>query len=577
MSVTYVSDDDIYTTNMKIPFILKDSSGNVVTAYTSNVEGYMYFNIDGVSYSSFSSFPSGFSKTLTCLDESGGQGTLFLLTINYSSFDYIVVTIEDSSDNAVTKRIVITPSEAGGASGSTPSTADIATAVWNYGNTGTSLTTRTLTSSSGSYPTVSEISTAVWNAIQGDVTKVETIATAVWNYSSTRSLTTASNISSAVSNAVWEASTRTLTTSVPTVSDIADAVWGRSSDSASRTLTTPFPTVPDTSAISTAVWGAADRTLTTSFPSVSEIQSGLATPTTIANAQAAIIDHGDSNWTGGGKGGGATAEEIWTYSGDKVVTIEATQAATMVTARGFATPENVTSAKEAVLAAIPTIPTDYAKETDIPDISGLATSKNVSDAQSAIIDAMPSIPEDYAKSSDIPDISGLATSSDVSDAKEDIIAAFPSIDTDEISKAVWNYSDANPEAGVLGTRTLSTAVEVNPVEIARAVWNYSDETPETGVLGTRTLTESFPTSAAIASAVLTTNVAPLTVDTKEYTIKHLIMATQRSYVTEGESPHWVICAGDVDSQGNLKDITLDTIIATRTLTLNGNGAIVKTE
>lgn len=172
---------------------------------------------------------------------------------------------------------------------------------------------------------------------------------------------------------------------------------------------------------------------------------------------------------------------------------------------------------------------------------------------------------------------GLATSSEVSDAKEDIIAASPSIDTAEIAKAVWNYAESNPETGVLGTRTLSTAVEVNPVEIARAVWNYSDTNQETGVLGTRTLTESFPSPSDIASAVLTTNVAPLTVDTKEYTLKHLIMATQRSYVTEGESPHWVICAGDVDSQGNLKDITQDTIIAKRTLKLNGNGAIVKTE
>lgn len=77
------------------------------------------------------------------------------------------------------------------------------------------------------------------------------------------------------------------------------------------------------------------------------------------------------------------------------VLIDATQAAGMVTATGFATPGD--------------IPTDYAKSSELPDVSGLATSTNVSDAQSAIIRAMPSIPTDYAKASDIPDISGLST------------------------------------------------------------------------------------------------------------------------------------------------------------------------
>lgn len=50
---------------------------------------------------------------------------------------------------------------------------------------------------------------------------------------------------------------------------------------------------------------------------------------------------------------------------------------------------------------------------DIPSIadiqSGLATSANVTTAQNAIINAMPSIPNDYARRTDIPDVSGLST------------------------------------------------------------------------------------------------------------------------------------------------------------------------
>lgn len=41
--------------------------------------------------------------------------------------------------------------------------------------------------------------------------------------------------------------------------------------------------------------------------------TGVATSANVTAAQTAIIEHGDSNWAGGGEGGGATAQQIWEY------------------------------------------------------------------------------------------------------------------------------------------------------------------------------------------------------------------------------------------------------------------------
>ena len=144
----------------------------------------------------------------------------------------------------------------------------------------------------------------------------------------------------------------------------------------------------------------------------------------------------------------------------------------------------------------------------------------------------------------------------------------------EIAAAVWNYG-AEEGDDTITDRTLSTTVEVNPGAIAQAVWNYADANPASGTLGTRTLTTSIPTASDIATEVLTTDVGTLTLpSTKKdkYTVKHLIMASQRStVVTDNGVTTWVIRDNHLDP-----DTGEDVVIATRTLTLNANGAITET-
>lgn len=72
--------------------------------------------------------------------------------------------------------------------------------------------------------------------------------------------------------------------------------------------------------------------------------------------------------------------------------------------------------------------------------------------------------------------------------------------------------------------------------------------------------------------IFKTDISDITVEEDEYTLKHLIMASQRSEViTVGSTTYWRILDNQVD--GNERPV----VIATRTLTLNTKGAIVKTE
>lgn len=80
-------------------------------------------------------------------------------------------------------------------------------------------------------------------------------------------------------------------------------------------------------------------------------------------------------------------------------------------------------------------------------------------------------------------------------------------------------------------------------------------------------TTDIPSAEDVAEAVLTTDTGALTLDSElnnKYTVTHLIMASQNSIVEANNNQHlWKI------RQGN-------TIIATRELTLNENGAITQT-
>ena len=92
--------------------------------------------------------------------------------------------------------------------------------------------------------------------------------------------------------------------------------------------------------------------------------------------------------------------------------------------------------------------------------------------------------------------------------------------------------------------------------------------PVEGILTRFTAYPDSPSLEDIASTVLSTDVCNLSVDENAYTVTHLIMASQNSQVELVNNKHvWKIFKGDEN----------DTIIATRELTLNDNGAIVQTK
>lgn len=83
------------------------------------------------------------------------------------------------------------------------------------------------------------------------------------------------------------------------------------------------------------------------------------------------------------------------------------------------TKTDVSNAKGDIITAINNIPE--------PDLSSLATEANATANKNAVIAAMPTIPTDYAKSSEIPSVtsiqSGLATSTALASVASDAAAA----------------------------------------------------------------------------------------------------------------------------------------------------------
>ena len=138
--------------------------------------------------------------------------------------------------------------------------------------------------------------------------------------------------------------------------------------------------------------------------------------------------------------------------------------------------------------------------------------------------------------------------------------------TEELVAAIWGR-----ESGDTTSRTLTSASLATTNEQLATVSSLSTIT---------TAIAELPTSSEIAAAVmnsdnlqdiadtvLTTNVADLSVEMNDYTLKHLIMASQRSRViTEEGVTTWKILDADENA----------TVIASRKLKLNANGAIVAT-
>lgn len=230
----------------------------------------------------------------------------------------------------------------------------------------------------------------------------------------------ASSVPTAAENAaaVWGYSSgRTITNTIPSASDIATAIWIADLDSYSY-ITTPGMAYKyikgdssvlgsialDVADIPAAVWGySSGRTITNTIPSVNDIWGRTGQDTTSRTLTAATLSSGSLS--------------TFNASND-TVTIDATQAAGMATATGFATPNDISTAQSAIISAMPVIPNDYAKPGDNMNLSadaliniklGLASSAEVTGAKNAIINAMPVIPSDYAKASDIPTASANAT------------------------------------------------------------------------------------------------------------------------------------------------------------------------
>lgn len=179
------------------------------------------------------------------------------------------------------------------------------------------------------------------------------------------------------------------------------------------------------------------------------------------------------------------------------VTINATQAATMVTATGFATPSDIPTAD---ITAIKT-KVDALHNTDL---TGIATSSNVTDAQTAIIAAMPTIPTDYAKASDLTGLStfnaatdtvtinstqaatmttatGFATPANITTAQAAIIAHGDENWTGGGSgggatpKQIWEYADRTLTASPTDISSLATKTDLTTAVAGLSTFNANTD------------------------------------------------------------------------------------------------------
>ena len=160
------------------------------------------------------------------------------------------------------------------------------------------------------------------NTSGGGVTSADiaAIAQAVWDYSS-RTLTSNTGGSGATAQQVWEYANRSLTSPVA-LTDAYNAAKNAASASSVSTLQTAVSALPDASANATAVWGATARTLTASPTDVSGLASSISTlqtavaaiPTTAAPTAQNIWEYSSRTLTSSTGGGGATAQEVWEYS-----------------------------------------------------------------------------------------------------------------------------------------------------------------------------------------------------------------------------------------------------------------------
>lgn len=367
-----------------------------------------------------------------------------------------------------------------GGGGSSPSAADIALAVWSYEDVNNA------TCPYRSIRYVKEGSTYYVPLLSGYTSGYDLLADYIWNFDPSTLLSTTSAAYRLVDiqdNAARPGDAMTLTAAynaAKTAAQAGDAMTLTAVYDAAKTAS-QFNAATDTVTINSTQ--AATMVTATGFATPSDL-AGLSTfdpsndTVTINATQAATM----TTATGFATPSDLAGLSTFNASTD-AVTINSTQAATMVTATGFATPSDIpTSDITAIKTKVDTL--------NNTDLTGIATSANVTAAQNAVIAAMPTIPTDYAKASDLTGLStfnaatdtvtinatqaatmvtatGFATPANITTAQAAIIAH-----GDEnwvgggegggaTPKQIWEYSDRTLTAApsTLATKTdLTTAV-----------------------------------------------------------------------------------------------------------------------
>lgn len=190
---------------------------------------------------------------------------------------------------------------------------------------------------------------------------------------------------SSIADAVWSRSTRTLSSFGSLANDVRDAVWGATQ----RTLTAVSDSAGVTTLLGrlTAAWAARLDADVSSRATPDDISSavgdlndlsaedvtlaltnfGAATGGDVSDAQAAIINHGDDNWIGGGGDGG---DSVWTVEQRNAVLEDAAGAR---------------SAAEAVNTRLPEEPAAVSDLPDAPDNAGIAAARTAAESAANIV------------------------------------------------------------------------------------------------------------------------------------------------------------------------------------------------
>lgn len=264
---------------------------------------------------------------------------------------------------------------------------------------------------------VVNVSTGEWGAIFNEFEMISPssgiTAADVWNYNQGRTLTNIqtelSTYGAAKTSELPNVSGLATASALSAVATTTDGIKAKTDNlPATPAAKSDVPSAADNAG---AVWSASARTLTSSPTDI----SSLATSADIS----ALALHGNTYW---------------------------------MTASGFSTPSNVSTAAEAIINALPS---DYAKPSDIPTPPSVA---QIWEAETRTLTDSPDIQtelETYgaAKASDIPTVSdiqdGLATAQGLEDVQthgdehwstDDLNFDISSENREAIAKDVWEYT-----------------------------------------------------------------------------------------------------------------------------------------